>query len=183
MMTTPISRPADPSPARTSGRPCACTVVSAGPSNCGPRNSSLPVNRFPAQTQGLNTVSYDFLTSADPVDSGETAGICLRATTSHGPAQMGACAPVRPSRRRRRTAARGKAPSAAGVTAGRRPGHAAQAVTGGTPSASRGSRLRGVRAAGPHPRVLKGPTCPSIPPQPDRQRQGPKSGIATTCGR
>ena len=26
--------------------------------------------------------------------------------------------------------------------------------------ASRGSRLRGVRAAGPHPRVLQGPTCP-----------------------
>ena len=49
--------------------------------------------------------------------------------------------------------------------------------------ASRGSRLRGVRAAGPHPRVLQGPTCPSIPPRPARQRQGPKPWIAKTCGR
>jgi hypothetical protein len=41
---------------------------------------------------------------------------------------------VPPARCRARTAARGKAPSVDGVTAGVRPGHAEQAIAGGAPS-------------------------------------------------
>jgi len=108
-----------------------------------------------------------------PVDSGETSGILLGSNTRYGPGRMGACTRTTGPPTRTDCATR-MARSVDGVTAGRRQGQAEQAVAGGIQSGF--SRIQIAWCAGcwpTHPRVLQGPTCPSIPPRPTGQRQGP----------
>jgi hypothetical protein len=121
-------------------------------------NSAPPSSRRPVQRATASPPMSPRAATAEE----ETMG-CL--------SQLSRCPPASAGRRERRSAAL-------------RPlhGHANRQSQVGPHPASRGSRLRGVRAAGPHPRVLKGPTCPSIPPRPGRGRQGPKPRIPQTCG-